>query len=116
VVSELRGNFKVSNGVVTFSHLSFAVAGASLQLNGTYSLDSTEMDFHGKMMLQAKLSQTTTGAKSFFLKIVDPFFKGKNGGTELPIKIIGTKDHPTFGLDRGGDSKKSDAAVANKSE
>ena len=116
VVSELRGNFRVSNGVVTFSHLRFAVAGASLQLNGTYSLDSTEMDFHGKMMLQAKLSQTTTGAKSFFLKAVDPFFKGKTSGTELPIKITGTKDHPTFGLDRGEDSKKSDAALANKSE
>lgn len=116
VVSELRGNFKVSEGVVTFSPLSFAVAGASLKLYGTYSLDSTEMDFHGKLRLQAKLSQTTTGAKSFFLKVVDPFFKGKNSGTELPIEITGTKDHPTFGLDRGGDSKKSDAALANKSE
>jgi AsmA-like C-terminal region len=114
VVSELRGNFKVSNGVVTFSDLSFAVAGASLQLNGTYSLDSTEMDFHGRLMLQAKLSQTTTGAKSFFLKAVDPFFKGKNGGTDLPIKITGTKDHPSFGLDRGEDNKKNDFAPTKK--
>ena len=116
VVSELRGTFQVSNGVVTFSDLSFAVAGASLRLNGTYSLDSTEMDFHGKLMLQAKLSQTTTGAKSFFLKAVDPFFKGKNSGTQLPIKITGTKDHPSFGRDQGADNKKSDLAPANKSE
>ena len=50
--------------------------------------------------MQAKLSQTVTGAKSFFLKAVDPFFKGKNGeGTSLPIKIAGTKDHPSFALD-----------------
>ena len=52
--------------------------------------------------MQAKLSQTVTGVKSFFLKAVDPFFKGKNSekaGTVLPIRITGTKDHPAFGLD-----------------
>ena len=114
VVSDLKGNFRVSNGVVTFSDLSFAVTGASLNLHGTYGLDNTEMDFHGKLMLQAKLSQTTTGAKSFFLKAVDPFFKGKNGGTELPIQITGTKDHPTFGMDRGAGAKKNDAAQPKK--
>jgi hypothetical protein len=113
VVSELKGTFRVSDGVVTFSDLSFTIAGASLKLHGTYSLDSTDMDFRGKLMLKAKLSQTMTGAKSFFLKAVDPFFKGKNGGTELPIKITGTKDHPSFGLDQGGD-KKSDLAQAKK--
>jgi AsmA-like protein len=115
VASELKGTFRVSDGVVTFSDLSFAIAGASLKLHGTYNLDSTEMDFHGKMMMQAKLSQTTTGAKSFFLKAVDPFFRGRNGGTELPIKITGTKDHPAFGLDRGGDNKKSDLVPTKKS-
>jgi hypothetical protein len=57
------------------------------------------MDFHGKLQMQAKLSQTMTGAKSFFMKAVDPFFKGKNGGSEVPIKITGPKDHPSFGLD-----------------
>jgi hypothetical protein len=86
--------------------LGFAVQGASLRLDGTYNLDSTAVDFHGNLLLQAKLSQTTTGAKSFFLKAADPFFKGKNGGTDLPIKITGTKDHPTFGLDKGGGDKK----------
>jgi hypothetical protein len=114
VVSELKGAFRVSSGVVTFSNLSFAVAGASLKLDGTYSMDSTEINFHGNAVLQAKLSQTTTGAKSFFLKAVDPFFKGKNGGTDVPIKITGTKDHPSFGLDRGGDKKKGDPPEAKK--
>jgi hypothetical protein len=36
---------------------------------------------------------------SFFLKAVDPFFKGKNAGMVVPIKITGAKDHPSFGLD-----------------
>jgi len=114
MVSELKGTFQASNGVVSFSHLSFAVAGASLALDGTYNLDSTEMNFHGNLTLQAKLSQTTTGAKSFFLKAVDPFFKGKNGGTDVPIKIVGTKDHPSFGLDRGGYKNKDNSADAKK--
>ena len=38
-----------------------------------------------------------TGAKSFILKAFDPFFR-KNGQTELPIKITGTREHPSFGL------------------
>ncbi len=115
VVSELKGTFQVSDGVVTFSDLSFATAGASLKLHGTYSLDNTELDFHGKLMLQAKLSQTTTGAKSFFLKVLDPFFAGKNGGTELPIAITGTKDHPKFGREGSGDGNKSNLAPPKKS-
>jgi hypothetical protein len=39
-----------------------------------------------------------TGVKSFFLKAVDPFFR-KDGETQIPIKISGTRDKPSFGLD-----------------
>ena len=116
VLSEMRGNFRVSDGIVTFSNLRFGVTGASLNLSGTYNLDSGALDFHGKLMLQAKLSQMTTGAKSFFLKALDPFFKGKNAGTVLQIKITGTKDNPTFGLDHGGASNKSESSPPKKGE
>ena len=109
VASDLRGNFRVANGVVTFSSLSFAVQGASVQLDGTYNIDSTAMDFQGDLLMQAKLSQTTTGVKSFFLKAADPFFKGKNGGSDVPITIGGTKDHPTFGLGKHGGNNQSEA-------
>jgi len=98
-VSALKGKFDVNKGLITFSELSFAIPGASVQLAGTYEMTGGEMNFHGKLRMDAKLSQMTTGAKSFFLKAVDPFFKGKHGGTEIPIKITGTKDHPSFGLD-----------------
>jgi AsmA-like C-terminal region len=99
-VSELKGTFVQDNGLIAFQELTFSVEGASIQLAGTYQMTTGEMDFRGKLHMEAKLSQTTTGVKSFFLKAVDPFFKGKNGGTDLPIKITGTKDHPVFGLDR----------------
>jgi uncharacterized protein involved in outer membrane biogenesis len=98
-VSELKGNFVVIKGLVTLSQLSFHVAGATVRLDGTYNMNGGAMDFRGHLLLDAKLSQTTTGAKSFFLKAVDPFFKGKHGGSDIPIKITGTKDHPEFGLD-----------------
>jgi len=99
-VSELKGTFVQDRGLIAFQELTFSVEGASIQLAGTYQMTTGEMDFRGKLHMEAKLSQTTTGVKSFFLKAVDPFFKGKNGGTDLPIKITGTKDHPVFGLDR----------------
>src|SRR6266849_2542242 len=97
-ISELKGNFVLDNGVITFRGLTFTVTGAEVALNGKYGLDKENLDFHGKLRMKAKLSQTTTGAKSFVLKAVDPFFR-KNGQTEVPIKITGQRDHPSFGLD-----------------
>ena len=44
------------------------------------------------------VAMSPTGAKSFVLKAVDPFFR-QNGQTEVPIKITGQRDHPSFGLD-----------------
>jgi hypothetical protein len=85
--------------VIDFSSLSFSVPGAAVDLHGTYGMENGQMDFHGHLLLDAKLSQTMTGAKSFFMKAVDPFFKGKNGGSSVPIKITGTKEHPEYGLD-----------------
>ena len=116
-VSELQGAFKMGGGAINFSRLSFSVPGAGIDLAGSYGVDSGALDFHGKLLLQAKLSQTVTGVKSLFLKAVDPFFQGKNGekaGTVLPIKITGTKDHPAFGLDfRDKANKVGDKDQAN---
>jgi len=48
--------------------------------------------------MQAELSQTTKGIKSFLLKALDPFFKKKHAGAVVPIKITGTYGHPSYGL------------------
>ena len=114
-VSELQGAFKMGGGNIDFSRLSFSVPGADIKLAGNYGVDAGELNFRGNLLLQAKLSQTVTGMKSFFLKAVDPFFKGKNGekaGTVLPIKITGTKDHPSFGLDFRDKANKAHDAKA----
>jgi len=98
-VSDLNGNFKMANASVYFSNLAFAVEGASVALAGTYNIDGGQMDFRGKLRLQAKLSQTMTGWKSVMLQPFNGFFAGKNGGTEVPIKITGTRENPSFGVD-----------------
>jgi hypothetical protein len=113
VVSGLAGSFRMAQGAIDFSKLTFRVTGADVQLAGTYKLDEGQIDFHGNLHLDAKLSQTTTGAKSFLLKAVDPFFKAKNGGSSLPIKITGTKDHPVYGLDLHRKDPKPAAAPNN---
>jgi hypothetical protein len=111
-VSELNATFKMENSDISFSHLNFSVPGADISMLGDYHMNSGQLDFHGDLNMQAKLSQTVTGVKSFFLKAVDPFFKGKNGkGTTIPIRVTGTKDHPSFGLDRHRDKgEKNDKA------
>lgn len=97
-VSNLQGHFAMGGGIVTIRNLVFEVPGANVELNGTYALADEKLDFYGTLKLDAKLSQMTTGVKSFFLKAVDPFFR-KGDITELPIKVTGTREHPSFGLD-----------------
>ncbi len=98
VASDFKGQFKVHNGMITLSGFSFAVPGVSVNLNGTYGLVNQEMDFRGTARLTAKVSQTTTGWKSVLLRAVDPIFKKKDVGAEIPIRIKGTPEKPSFGL------------------
>lgn len=95
------GQFDLANSIVTFPRLSFDVPGASVHLHGTYGLLNENLDFRGTLQLEAKLSQTTTGIKSLLLKVVDPLFKGKNGGALVPIKVNGTREHASFGIQFG---------------
>ncbi len=101
VRSEMAGNFTLDNGLLSFSQLSFQVPGTHVQLSGTYSLDGNQFDFHGKALMDAKLSQMVTGWKSILLKPADPFFSKDGAGTEVPFKITGTKSEPHFGTDFG---------------
>ncbi len=97
-VSDLRGSFHVEKGIVKFSSLTFSVPGAAIDLVGAYHLVGGELDFNGHLRLQAKLSQTVTGARSFFLKAVDPFFKKEGAGAVIPIYVSGTREQPTLGV------------------
>jgi uncharacterized protein involved in outer membrane biogenesis len=97
-LSDLRGKFHLEKGVITFSDLTFGVPGATIDLAGTYQIQGGEIDLNGHLRLQAKLSQTVTGAKSFFLKALDPLFAKEGAGAVIPISISGTRDNPTVGV------------------
>jgi hypothetical protein len=105
VISNLQGKFVLKDKDATFSNLGFDVSGAKVQLTGTYNLENENLDFRGHLLLQAKLSQLTTGTKSFLLRPFDSIFKKNGAGTSLPIRISGTRSNPSFGLDLGHKDK-----------
>ena len=105
IESQMHGAFELNTSKLTFSSLQYNVPGADIALNGLYSLDGNQFDFHGNARLKAKVSQLMTGWKSLMLKPVDPFFSKNGAGTEVPIQITGTRSEPKFGLDFGHKDK-----------
>jgi hypothetical protein len=98
VASNFAGRFIMRQGVIRFPGLSFAVPGARLNLAGSYAIRSEALDFRGTVRMDAKLSELTTGMKSFLLKAVDPLVRQKNA-TVIPITVSGTGEHPKVSLD-----------------
>lgn len=98
VASDFAGRFVMKRGTIRFPTLRFGVPGATLDLAGTYGIRSEALDFRGTVRMDAKLSELTTGFKSFLLKAVDPLVRRKNV-TVIPITISGTAEKPKFGLD-----------------
>jgi hypothetical protein len=102
VISRMEGKFKLEDQVITFSTLAFSVPGAAVNLSGDYDLDVDKLAFFGALGLKATVSQTMTGWKRWVLKPADPFFARNGNGTFLHIKVEGSSQNPSFGLDPGG--------------
>ncbi|HEV2402305.1 MAG TPA: AsmA-like C-terminal region-containing protein [Candidatus Sulfotelmatobacter sp.] len=99
VVSDLRGRVDLTNGTAHFASLDFQVPGANARMHGVYNLENHRVDLHGDMRVDTKISKTSSGMKSFLLKILDPIFKKKKKGEIVPIHITGTYEKPEYGLD-----------------
>jgi hypothetical protein len=97
----MQGQVTLANGVAQFSNLDLDLEGASASLNGSYQLASERLDLHGEVLMDAKLSQTATGATAMLLKVAEPLFRSKRGGSRVPIKIGGTRSDPQFGIGLG---------------
>lgn len=110
VASVMKGDFRLEEGILSLAGLSFAIPGTEVQLAGTYALDPETLDLHGNLKMKAKLSQTTTGVKSFLLKFADPLFSKGGNGAVVPIKITGSVQHPHYGLELG---RKSETSAEN---
>lgn len=96
LLSDLKGHVVLQNGVATFTRLSFGVPGAHAEMHGTYDLISEKIDLAGVLQMQAKLSQATSGIKSFLVKALSPFLKNDHPREPLPVTITGTYDHPSY--------------------
>jgi hypothetical protein len=101
VASKMATKFVLNKGVFTYRGLSFNVEGAQIRLDGTHSLRTKTVDFAGVVLLNATVSQTQTGYKSWLLKPFDPLFKKNGAGARLVITVAGTQDQPKVGLDFG---------------
>ena len=101
VVSNLRGRFVMRGAKIDFKELTFAIPGAEVKLAGLYDLRSETLDFSGELLVQASLSDMTSGFKSFLARLAQPFFRREGGGSRFPIRISGPRSKPAFGLDMG---------------
>ncbi len=101
VTTDFDGNFRLRDRVLRFTRLRFFIPGAAIHLDGDFNLASDDLDFHGKLRTDAKLSQMMkTRWKRWALKPVDPFFSKDGAGAQFNIAITGTRENPKFGLDR----------------
>jgi hypothetical protein len=98
VTSDFSGRFRLAKSVLTLPMVTFDIPGAIVQMKGQYSMRRETIDFAGNLFMDAKISETVTGWKSFFAKLADPFFR-KNGKTVIPLKVSGSRNAPEFGVD-----------------
>jgi hypothetical protein len=106
VMTDLKGSVKLEDGTAHFSEISFGIPGAHARLHGTYSIiEPYRINLHGYMRVETKISKTTSGMKSFVLKIIDPIFKKKKKGEIVPVHVLGTFEKPNFGLDLQNNQK-----------
>jgi hypothetical protein len=114
VPTDLQGSFILKDGKLALPFLHFLIPGTHVDMKGEYTLDGENLDFYGTARLDATVSHMVTGWKSVLLKPVDPFFKKNGAGTEVPIKVTGTRSAPKVGLDfhhkvEGQNASKPDA-------
>ncbi|HEV2115117.1 MAG TPA: AsmA-like C-terminal region-containing protein [Terriglobales bacterium] len=96
VLSNLRGNVALNDGVARFTNLSFDVPGARAQMHGTYNLVNERINLHGLLRMDNSLANATSGIKSFLLKALGPFLKTNHRNEVLPVSITGTYNHPSY--------------------
>jgi AsmA-like C-terminal region len=101
ITGELSGHVELIDGVAHFSELSYKVPGATADAHGTYSFDDKRIDLHGQLRVDRRFSMTASGPKGLLTRVTEGLFaKGKGKGEILPVKLTGTYDDPSYGLDK----------------
>ena len=89
VVSSLDGQVTIRKGMLSTHRLTFAMPGASADLNGTYNFRGGAVHLVGDLKMDSDISHAATGFKSVLLKPLAPFFKKGNAGAVIPIAVTG---------------------------
>ena len=98
VLSQLRGNIQVRNGISAISNASFEVPGAHATVRGTYNLLNQRVDLQGTLDTEGSLSDAATGFKALLLKAITPLFKKDKSMRIVPFRITGAYGHTTLGI------------------
>ena len=91
----------MAGGVITLPGLKYSVPGAEIDLKGTYGVEGGALNFAGTAKMQATISQMVGGWKGLLITPLDRFFEKGGAGTEVPIRIRGTRENPDFAIDFG---------------
>lgn len=101
VVTDVRGDFTFARSRLGIKGLAFRVPGATIALDGGYTVNDAALDFSGTLTMKATVSQAIGGFKKWLFKPFDPLFRKNGAGAVVPITVKGTKDSPKFGVDMG---------------
>ncbi|MBV9088235.1 MAG: hypothetical protein JOY79_12165, partial [Acidobacteriaceae bacterium] len=96
VLSDVKGHVDVFGGVAHLTDLSFSVPGAIAHVHGTYDLITKKINLQGTVQTSVKLSQTTTGTKSFLMKVIGRFKNNNHPGSPIPVSVVGTFPNPQY--------------------
>jgi hypothetical protein len=98
VASRMAVQFSLANQLVTVPALRYEMPGATVRMDGVYSLDGNLFEFKGHVRTTATASQLVTGWKAMLLKPLDPLLKKNGAGLELPIAVSGAQGDVHLGL------------------
>jgi hypothetical protein len=99
VLSQLRGNIQVRNGISAISNASFDVPGAHATVRGTYNLLNQRVHLQGTLDTKGNLSDATTGFKALVVKAITPLFKKEKSVRIVPFQITGAYGNTSVGID-----------------
>ncbi len=98
VASDMSAEFDIRNALMSVDNLDYQIPGATVQMNGVYSLNGQVFEFKGHVKTQAAASEMVTGWKALLLMPFDKRLRKNGAGMELPVSISGTGNEPHFGL------------------
>ena len=99
VASTMTSHFTLADGVMALPDLDWQVPGARIRLHGTYTLEGGALDFSGDASTQAALSKMIGGWKGWLLKPMNRVLAKNGAGTDIPIRLDGTRAAPHFAIE-----------------